>query len=47
MKHMPEPQPWIRIHHDWRFWAGFVLMCAAITAYIMAHNPAFIPLLRP
>jgi uncharacterized membrane protein len=29
---------WKRAHRDWRFWAGVVLMLAAIAMYVMSEN---------
>jgi len=29
---------WKRAHRDWRFWAGVILMFAAIAMYVMSEN---------
>jgi len=34
---------WRRAHHDWRFWAGLILMLAAITIYVLSDDLALLP----
>ena len=32
----PGPGPyWTRMHRDWRFWVGAILMAAALAVYVM------------
>jgi len=38
---------WKRAHHDWRFWAGLILMLAAITIYVVSDDLAFLPRSQP
>jgi hypothetical protein len=40
----PEPGPyWKRMHRDWRFWIGAVLMAAALSVYILSGDLAWVP----
>jgi hypothetical protein len=41
------PPNWKRAHHDWRFWAGLVLMLTAITIYVLSDDLAFVPRSHP
>jgi hypothetical protein len=34
---------WRRAHRDWRFWAGMVLMLAAIAMYVLSEDLSMIP----
>ncbi|MEO6940450.1 MAG: hypothetical protein ABI444_09970 [Candidatus Kapaibacterium sp.] len=34
---------WRRIHHDWRFWVGLVLILAAMVIYIMSQDLSMRP----
>jgi hypothetical protein len=38
---------WKRAHHDWRFWAGLILMFVAITIYVMSDDLAILPHSQP
>lgn len=39
-----DPGPyWRRMHRDWRFWVGAVLMSAAIAIYVLSGDLAWIP----
>jgi len=39
-----DPGPyWRRMHHDWRFWVGAVLMFAALAVYVLSGDLAFVP----
>lgn len=38
---------WRRMHRDWRFWVGALLMSAAISVYVLSGNLAWIPSGRP
>ncbi len=38
---------WMRLHHDWRFWAAVILMFGAMIVYLMSDNLAWRPGLRP
>ena len=43
----PDPGPyWRRMHRDWRFWIGAVLMATAISIYVMSGDLAWIPVSR-
>ncbi len=40
----PGPGPyWKRMHRDWRFWIGAVLMIAAICIYVLSGDLAWVP----
>jgi hypothetical protein len=40
----PDPGPyWRRMHRDWRFWVGALLMFAALGIYVLSENLAWIP----
>ena len=40
----PDPGPyWRRMHRDWRFWVGAVLMAVAIGVYLMTLDLSFVP----
>ena len=35
----PDPGPyWRRMHHDWRFWVGAILMGAALAIYVLSGD---------
>ena len=34
---------WTRAHRDWKFWAGMLLVFAAIGMYVMTDNLAMVP----
>jgi len=39
-----DPGPyWRRMHLDWRFWVGAVLMAAALAIYVLSGDLAWIP----
>jgi hypothetical protein len=39
-----DPGPyWRRMHRDWRFWVGAVLMITAIVIYVLSGDLAWIP----
>jgi hypothetical protein len=39
-----EPGPyWKRMHRDWRFWIGAVLMAAALSVYVLSGDLAWVP----
>ena len=40
----PDPGPyWRRMHRDWRFWIGAVLMAAALAIYVLSGDLAWVP----
>jgi fructose-bisphosphate aldolase class I len=40
----PDPGPyWRRMHRDWRFWVGAVLMAAALSVYVLSGDLAWVP----
>jgi hypothetical protein len=40
----PDPGPyWRRMHRDWRFWIGALLMFAAISIYVLSGDLAWVP----
>ncbi len=40
----PGPGPyWMRMHRDWRFWIGAVLMAAALTIFVLTGDLAWVP----
>ena len=40
----PGPGPyWRRMHRDWRFWVGAILMFAAISIYVLSGDLAWVP----
>jgi hypothetical protein len=44
----PDAGPyWRRMHTDWRFWVGAVLMFAAIGVYVLSGDLAWIPRAQP
>jgi len=44
----PDAGPyWRRMHQDWRFWVGAVLMMAAIAIYVMSGDLAWVPWNHP
>ena len=44
----PDPGPyWRRMHRDWRFWTGALLMAAALAAFIFIGGVAAVPWVRP
>jgi len=45
--HHHEGPYWKRMHRSWPFWAGMVLVTAAITIYVMSDNLALIPRGQP
>ena len=39
----PGPGPyWRRMHRDWRFWVGAILMFAAISVYVLSGDLAWV-----
>lgn len=34
---------WKRMHRDWRFWIGAVLMAAALSVYVLSGDLAWVP----
>ena len=41
-----EPDPgsyWRRMHRDWRFWVGAVLMAADLSVYVLGGDLAWVP----
>jgi hypothetical protein len=39
-----DPGPyWRRMHHDWRFWVGAVLLFAAIAIYVLTGDLSWVP----
>jgi len=43
-----DPGPyWKRMHRDWRFWAGAVLMIAALAIYVLSEDLAWVPRGQP
>jgi hypothetical protein len=44
----PGPGPyWKRMHLDWRFWVGAILMFAAIAIYVLSGDLAWLPRSQP
>ena len=44
----PEPGPyWKRMHRDWRFWVGALLMFGAISIYVLSGDLAWVPRSQP
>jgi len=44
----PDPGPfWRRMHRDWRFWVGALLMAAALSIYVLSGDLAWIPHSQP
>ena len=41
-RHAKQPPYWMRAHHDWKFWVGFVMMFAAITIFVLSDNLRFL-----
>jgi hypothetical protein len=40
----PGPGPyWRRMHPDWRFWVGAILMAAALSVYVFSGDLAWVP----
>ena len=40
----PSPGPyWTRMHRDWRFWFGALLMAAALAVYVLGGDLAWLP----
>ena len=40
----PDPGPyWRRMHRDWRFWVGAILMAAALSVYVLSGDLAWVP----
>lgn len=40
----PGPGPyWMRMHRDWRFWVGALLMAGAIAVYVLTGDLAWVP----
>jgi hypothetical protein len=37
------PPAWKRLHRNWLFWLGMVLVTVAITVYVMSDNLALLP----
>jgi hypothetical protein len=39
----PDPGPyWRRMHHDWRFWVGAVLVFAALAIYVFTGDLSWV-----
>ena len=39
----PDPGPyWRRMHHDWRFWVGALLVFAALAIYIFTGDLSWV-----
>jgi hypothetical protein len=34
---------WARMHRDWRFWLGALLMGTALAVYVMSGDLAWVP----
>ncbi len=34
---------WKRVHKDWRFWVGVVILTVAITIYVMTFDLSMVP----
>ena len=44
----PDPGPyWRRMHRDWRFWVGAILMFAALSIYVLSGDLAWVPQGQP
>jgi len=42
--HHPAHTPaWMRLHHDWRFWAAVILMFGCMILYLMSDDLALRP----
>ena len=41
-EHGPGPY-WRRMHRDWRFWLGALLMGTALAVYVMSGDLAWVP----
>jgi len=40
----PGPGPYLkRMHRDWRFWIGALLMSAALAIYVLSGDLAWVP----
>jgi hypothetical protein len=40
----PDPGPyWRRMHRDWRFWVGAILMGAALAIFVLSGDLAWVP----
>lgn len=40
----PDAGPsWKRMHRDWRFWVGALLMAAALSIYALSGDLAWVP----
>jgi hypothetical protein len=40
----PDAGPnWRRMHRDWRFWVGALLMAAALSVYVLSGDLAWVP----
>jgi len=44
--HRAQVPYWKRVHHEWWFWIGLVLMLAAITIYVLSDDLSFLPHLQ-
>ena len=43
-KVIPIPVPsWSRMHRDWRFWLGALLMAAALAVFVLSGDLAWLP----
>ena len=41
----PDPGPyWRRMHRDWRFWVGALLMAGALAVYVLSGDLAWVPI---
>jgi len=38
---------WKRMHRDWRFWVGALLMFAALSIYVLSGDLARVPRAQP
>jgi len=44
----PDAGPyWARMHRDWRFWVGALLMFGAISSYVLSGGLAWVPRSQP
>ena len=44
----PDAGPyWRRMHRDWRFWVGALLMFGAVSIYVLSGDLAWVPRSQP
>jgi len=44
----PDAGPyWRRMHRDWRFWAGAILMASALAIYVFSGDLSWVPWRQP